>query len=256
MISRFKRHAGSPRQRRSIVLVALAAMLVPAAIAFACNPQAHLSLNKSAYSPGETIAVSGSYFKSSGSYSVTSSGGGIASTGGANWSTTLTAPSQAGSYTVTAASSGAYISGLPKTASFQVVDPSTATAPAATDSGQTFQEPKVGGVSGGGSTVDNGAGQQAFAGSVAASPGSGAFFSGAGAATAATVQPSERAAVSDVWSGFTAGKTPSLTAGVGMPDGGTGSGFSLGLVLMALGLVALIGGLTTAEVMRRKAQAS
>jgi len=38
-----------------------------------------------------------------------------------------------------------------------------------------------------------------------------------------------------------------------MSDGGTGSELSLGIILLALGLLALVGGLTTAEVMRRRA---
>jgi hypothetical protein len=164
-----------------------------------------------------------------------------------------------------------------RTASFQVVDTS-ASAPAPSEqgpSGQTFKEPKVGstgggepkgggvgggepkvgGVGGGGGTVQTGSGEPAFAGSVAATPGASSFFSGGeGKAPAATAQPSERAAVSDVWSGYAAGKTPSLTSGAAVPDGDTGSELGLGIVLLAVGLLALVAGLTTAEVMRRRAQ--
>jgi hypothetical protein len=163
-----------------------------------------------------------------------------------------------------------------RTASFQVVDTS-ASAPAPSEpssSGQTFKEPKVGdsgggskgtgvgggepnvgGVGGGGGSVQTGSGEPAFAGSVAATPGGSSFFSGGeGTAPAATAQPSERAAVSDVWSGYAAGKTPSLTSGAAVPDGDTGSELSLGIVLLAVGLLALVAGLTTAEVMRRRAQ--
>jgi hypothetical protein len=103
--------------------------------------------------------------------------------------------------------------------------------------------------------VQTGSGAPAFAGSVAATPAGGSFFSGGeGTASAATAQPSERAAVSDVWSGYAAGKTPSLTSGAAVPDGDTGSELSLGIVLLAVGLLALVAGLTTAEVMRRRAQ--
>jgi hypothetical protein len=264
------------RRRGAFVIVAIAAALVPAAIAWACNPQAHISLNKTTYGPGESITVSGSYFNSSTCGCTVSTSGSSTSASGSAWTATLTAPSEAGSYAVVAAPSGpdqVYA----RTASFQVVDTS-ASGPAPSEpssSGQTFKEPEVGsaggggskgsgvnggepnvgGVGGGGGSVQVGSGQPAFAGSVAATPGGSSFFSGdEGTASAATAQPSERAAVSDVWSGYAAGKTPSLTSGAALPDGDTGSELSLGIVLLAVGLLALVAGLTTAEVMRRRAQ--
>jgi IPT/TIG domain len=264
------------RRRGAFIIVAVAAGLIPAAIAWACNPQAHISVNKTTYGPGETITVSGSYFNSSTCGCTVSVGGSSTSASGSAWTATLTAPSQPGSYSVVAEPSGAdrvYA----RTASFQVVDTS-ASGPAGSEqssSGQTFKEPKVGdagggepkvggtgggepkvgGVGGGGGTVQTGSGAPAFAGSVAATPAGGSFFSGGeGTASAATAQPSERAAVSDVWSGYAAGKTPSLTSGAAVPDGDTGSELSLGIVLLAVGLLALVAGLTTAEVMRRRAQ--
>ena len=104
--------------------------------------------------------------------------------------------------------------------------------------------------------MQTGSGAPAFAGSVAAAPGGGSFFSAGseGRLRPPPAQPSERAAVSDVWSGYAAGKTPSLTSGAAVPDGDTGSELSLGIVLLAVGLLALVAGLTTAEVMRRRAQ--
>ena len=256
--------AVTARRRRSFVLIAMAAVMVPAAIAWACNPQAHISLNNSSYGPGESISVSGSYFNSSSCGCTVSTSGSSTSASGSAWSTTLTAPSQPGSYTVVA-SSGAP-DNVTRTASFQVVD-QTASGPVSSNqgsSGQSFKEPKVGGVSekvggvsGGGGSVDSGSGEQAFAGSVAAAPGGGSFFSGGSVGSSSsttTAQPSERAAVSDVWSGYAAGKTPSLTSGAAVPDGDTGSELSLGIVLLAIGLLALVAGLTTAEVMRRRAQ--
>ena len=263
--------AVTARRRRSFVLIAMAAVMVPAAIAWACNPQAHISLNNSTYSPGESISVSGSYFNSSSCGCTVSTSGSSTSASGSAWSTTLSAPSQPGSYTVVA-SSGAP-DNVTRTASFQVVD-QTASGPVSSNqgsSGQSFKEPKVGGVSekvggvsekvggvsGGGGSVDSGSGEQAFAGSVAAAPGGGSFFSGGSVGSASsttTAQPSERAAVSDVWSGYAAGKTPSLTSGAAVPDGDTGSELSLGIMLLAIGLLALVAGLTTAEVMRRRAQ--
>jgi hypothetical protein len=276
------RSAVGPRRRRSLfVLVALAAVMVPAAIAWACNPQAHISVNNTTYGPGETIAISGSYFNSSTCGCTVSTSGSSGAANGSAWTATLTAPSQPGSYTVVAQASGAD-SHITRTASYQVLDTSTS-GPAGSEqssSAQTFKEPKVGGtggggtgggstggaepkvggIGGGGGSVQTGSGQPAFAGSVAATPGgSSSFFAGSeGTASATTgqptAQPSERAAVSDVWSGYAAGKTPSLTSGAAVPDGDTGSELSLGIVLLAVGLLALVAGLTTAEVMRRRAQ--
>jgi hypothetical protein len=256
------------RRRGAFIIVAVAAGLIPAAIAWACNPQAHISVNNTTYGPGETITVSGSYFNSSTCGCTVSTGGSATGASGSAWTATLTAPSQPGSYTVVAQASGAD-SHITRTASYQVVDTS-ASGPSVSEqgpSGQTFKEPKVGsaggggepkvgGVSGGGGSVQTGSGAPAFAGSVAATPAGGSFFSagGEGTASTATAQPSERAAVSDVWSGYAAGKTPSLTSGAAVPDGDTGSELSLGIVLLAVGLLALVAGLTTAEVMRRRAQ--
>lgn len=258
MSGRFKgSSAVGARRRRSFVLVAMAAVMVPAAIAWACNPQAHISLNNTTYGPGESITVSGSYFNSGTCGCSVSTSGSSTSASGSAWTATLTAPSQPGSYTVTATPSDGQFA---RAASFQVVAPS-ASGPSSSEqssSGQVFKEPKVGGVSGGGGSVETGSGEQAFAGSVAASPSGGSFFSGStggsGTGSLATTQPSERAAVSDVWSGYAAGKTPSLTSGAAVPDGDTGSELSLGIVLLAVGLLALVAGLTTAEVMRRRAQ--
>lgn len=256
------RSAVGARRRRSFVLIAMAAVMVPAAIAWACNPQAHISLNNSTYGPGESITASGSYFNGNTCGCTVSTSGSSTSASGSAWTATLSAPSQAGSYTVVAQTSD----GLTRTASYQVVD-SSASGPTGSEqssTGQTFKEPKVGGVkepkvggvSGGSGSVETGSGEQAFAGSVAAAPGGGSFFSGggSGSASSATTQPSERAAVSDVWSGYAAGKSPSLTSGAAVPDGDTGSELSLGIVLLAVGLLALVAGLTTAEVMRRRAQ--
>jgi hypothetical protein len=277
--------AGPSRRRALFVLIALAAVMVPAAIAWACNPQAHISVGSTSVGPSETITVSGSYFNSSTCGCTVSTSGSSTGASGAAWTATLTAPSQPGSYTVVAQASGAD-SHITRTASYQVVDTSpggpSVSGPSGSEqssSGQAFKEPKVGGtggsggepkvggaggsggepkvggVGGGGGTVQTGSGGPAFAGSVAATPSGGSFFSGGeGTASAATAQPSERAAVSDVWSGYAAGKTPSLTSGAPVPDGDTGSELSLGIVLLAVGLLALVAGLTTAEVMRRRAQ--
>ncbi|MGH2984751.1 MAG: hypothetical protein ACRDK5_10955 [Solirubrobacterales bacterium] len=247
-----------------MILIALAtALLVPAAIAWACNPQAHLSLNSSSYGPGDTITVTGSYFSNGDNISVSTTGSSDSKVvSGGGFVAQLTAPSSAGSYTVTASRTDGYRAGLPKTASFEVVEPTSPNAPSSGGS-SSFRQPRtphvqprtphVAGVGGGGGTVQDQSGQPVFAGSVApSSSGGGAFFGGTASAAGAT-RPSEQSAVSDVWSGFAPGKAASLTSAAGMPDGGAGSQLSLGIVLLALGLLALVGGLTTAEVMRRRA---
>ena len=44
-------------------LVLTAGALIPAALALACNPQAYVTLDKTQYAPGDTVRVSGSFFK-------------------------------------------------------------------------------------------------------------------------------------------------------------------------------------------------
>ncbi len=64
---------------------------------------------------------------------------------------------------------------------------------------------------------------------------------------------SEQAASGYVWSGFAPGRTPSLsTAGDMVSEGDSDSGLGLGIGLLAVGLLALVGGLTAAEVTRRR----
>jgi len=89
---------GAGRRRHvTFATMLVAAFVVPVAIAWACNPQAQISLDKTTYQPGSTITVSGSYFPNaqpvtvsgpSGSTTVTTSSGG-------GFSTTMTAPSAA-----------------------------------------------------------------------------------------------------------------------------------------------------------------
>lgn len=75
-----------------------------AAVAWACNPQAYLVLDKTAYQPGSAITAYGSYFP--GNVSITVSGPAESTTvqtspdGG--FSTQLTAPTTPGNYTITA----------------------------------------------------------------------------------------------------------------------------------------------------------
>jgi hypothetical protein len=75
-------------------------------------------------------------------------------------------------------------------------------------------------------------------------------------AAKSSAAPSDQAATGYVWSGFAPGKTPSLaTAGEMVSEGDSGSGLGLGIALLAVGLLALVGGLTAAEVSRRRSAA-
>lgn len=119
----------------------------------------------------------------------------------------------------------------------------------------------TGGVAGGGTTVVGTTGVPVFAGSVApaqATFGSTPATAAQSAAKGTAARSSGRAAAadSDVWSGFANGRTPSLTSDAAdAPDSDTGSGLGLGIGLLAVGLLALVAGLTAAEVRRRRASA-
>lgn len=79
-------------------------LCVAAAVAWACNPQAHLTLEKSSYAPGETITVYGTYFPGNADITVTAPGESktVTTSAGGAFSATFTAPSQAGTYVITA----------------------------------------------------------------------------------------------------------------------------------------------------------
>jgi len=298
------------RTKRGLIALAVAAALVvPAAIAWACNPQAQLTPNKASYSPGERMTVSGSFFPRSTPIKVTVSGGasGVATTNPSGaFQMSLATPTSPGTYTITATKAdGTAQSGLPKVASFQVVAPAATRAPAPATSpappnntqqggNRALVEPGVtrsptrsvtgigdggsggggggqpqgggstGGVAGGGTIVTGTTGVPVFAGSVApaqptfgsapaaaAAPQQGTTTAGKGSAARST---RGAAADSDVWTGFANGRTPSLTSDAAdAPDSGTGSGLGLGIGLLAVGLLALVAGLTAAEVRRRRA---
>ena len=274
-------------------------VVAPAAIAWACNPQANISTDRTSYSPGQSVTVYGSYFPNNANITVTGPGGSRAVTTSSSgaFSTTFTAPSTAGSYVISATrpTGGAASTG------FRVAAP----APAAPSPGQTqapsgtaprvpsFDSPAVvrserqrstsgsGGSDGGGpgaktspgntgsgsggGVVVTPSGAPVFAGSApAASTGSfgtvpapAAPAAGGGkAARQSSATPSDQAAAGYVWSGFAPGKTPSLsTAGDMVSEGDSGPGLGLGIGLLAGGLLALVAGLTAAEVSRRRAAA-
>jgi len=285
-------------RRRGLGALAVVSLLVlPAAIAMACNPQAQLTPNQASYSPGtSTVSIGGSFFPRGVAIKVTTSYGASATVttnqSGA-FSASLPAPTSPGNYTVTAVKAdGTAQSGLPKTSSFAVAGPkasantpSARTTPPAADngSGQSFVEPGVtrspargvagiggdstgggslqgnalGGVAGGGTVVTGPSGTPVFAGSVAPAQASfGAAPAAASERGAARSTGRAAATDSDVWSGFANGRTPSLTSdAAGAPESGNGSGLGLGIGLLAVGLLALVAGLTAAEVRRRRATA-
>ena len=119
-------------RRRSAAFVSLvvAAIVVPVAIAYACNPQAHVSLDKTAYQPGAAITVNGSFFTPNSAVTVSGPGGSVQLTtsSGGGFTNRLVAPSAPGNYTITASKpTGGFAA-----AAFSVAAPAPAPAPAAT----------------------------------------------------------------------------------------------------------------------------
>jgi Ca2+-binding RTX toxin-like protein len=102
----------SPR-RLLAVLAAISALLVPAAVAWACNPLPVVETDELSYGPGDQMTISGSFFSSSGNPTVTistdpagASATGVPVTSAGTFQTTLDAPDQPGAYTLVATSSG------------------------------------------------------------------------------------------------------------------------------------------------------
>lgn len=289
------------RSKRGVVaLAAVSLLLIPAAIAWACNPQAYIRTTQLASAPGGQVVVQGAFFKGDKEVILNLEPGGevarVTTAGNGSFQTSFTAPTGVGSYSVSAVSyepDGTVTNGLPARTAFEVAAPTRQQAPAsnpappaATQGGErAFVDPGItrsptrsagptGGGGGGGGQVGAGTtggggvgtvagptGAPVFAGSVA--PAQPTFGSAPAAQAQGTPAPkgsaarsSGRAAAtdSDVWSGFANGRTPSLTSDAAdAPDSGNGSGLGLGIGLLALGLVALVAGLTAAEVQRRKA---
>ena len=302
------------RSKRGIVaLTAVSLLLVPAAIAWACNPQAYIRTTQSAYQPGGQVVVQGAFFKGNKEVILNLEPGGevarVTTASNGSFQTSFRAPASAGSYAVSAVSfesDGSVTNGLPARTAFEAAQPARSRAPvrsappAATQGGggeRAFVEPGIdrsptrsaptgdggsgsggsggggsdgggggqpgggttGGVAGGGTIVTGPSGAPVFAGSVA--PAQASFGSapaaqaqGTPAATGARSSGRAAAADSDVWSGFANGRTASLTSDAAdAPESGTGPGLGLGIGLLAVGLLALVAGLTAAEVKRRKA---
>ncbi|MGI8944730.1 MAG: hypothetical protein ACR2GL_00635 [Thermoleophilaceae bacterium] len=273
-------------------------VVAPAAIAWACNPQAHVSLDRTSYSPGQTVTAYGSFFPSSAStISVSGPGfsGPVAASGGA-FSKSFVAPSAPGSYVISATRP----TGGAASAAFRVVAPAAKVTPApvqteapsaAAPKVPSFNSPSVvrserqRSTSGSGGSDGGGPGAQTAPGNTGSGSGGGVVIAPSGVpvfagsppvtsgGTFATVPapaaavgkpgrqqssatPSDQAAAGYVWSGFAPGQTPSLaTAGDMVSEDDGGSGLGLGIGLLAFGLVALVVGMTAAEVTRRRAAA-
>jgi hypothetical protein len=305
-------HPRRRSRRGGVALAALVLLLVPAAIAWACNPQAYIRTTQSGYGPGAQVVVQGAFFKANKEVILNLEPGGevarVTTASNGSFQTSFRVPRSVGSYSVSAVSfepDGTVTNGLPARTAFEVAQPaalqrapaSTPAPPATTQGGErAFVLPGItrsptrsgaptggsgdggggsgsgggggGGQPGGGTfaglaggTVTGATGVPVFAGSVApaqatfgSTPAVAAQGAPASAAKGAARSTGRAAAAdSDVWSGFTNGRTPSLTSDAAdAPDSGTGSGLGLGIGLLALGLLALVAGLTAAEVQRRR----
>jgi hypothetical protein len=280
-------------------------VLVPVAIAWACNPQAHVALDRSSYQPGDSMTVYGSYFPSKAQITVSYPGGSqtvTTSSGGAFTVSGIVVPTQPGSYSVSASrptggfapASFTVASPQPSSSGGSAQQPAPAqTQPATTESAKseapayispsTTRSQRSGTVKSKsntpapkdsapktttappaasapvfiGSTAPTG---QTFAASAPAARAPAARTQRAAReraaarnAPAAAAAPSQQTALSDVWSGFEPGRTPSLTTtGAGALSTGTGSALAWGIGLLAVGLFGLVGGLAVAESRRRR----
>lgn len=121
--------ARGSRRWIGFMTLALAAALIPAAIALACNPQAYLTLDKSQYAPGDSVRVTGSFFRGDANVTVSLDRTGQSSTvktsANGSFQTTFALPGGApsGGYTVSAIgyeANGDVVNGLPARSSFSV----------------------------------------------------------------------------------------------------------------------------------------
>ena len=111
------------RRRTMVALFVAALVLIPAAIAWACNPQASISTNKTVYSPGENVVVTGKLFVRSTNIVISLNGSTVVqnSGGAGSFRASLPAPSKTGGYTISAKrADGKYQAGLPALASIRV----------------------------------------------------------------------------------------------------------------------------------------
>ncbi len=285
----YGRTGASHRRRVTFVTMVVAACLVPIAIAYACNPQAHVAVDKTSYQPGGAITVHGSYFVGNSAVTVSGPTGsvGVTTSPGGGFTTSLTAPASPGSYTISASrptggfavtsfSVAAPAPAAPKPSTpgasaptgnsdgspaFTAPGVSKSQAPAAAEqsnppsSGSGGSTASSGGNVAGSTVTSTPTGQQVFSGSTAQAS-TGRSFSATAAPAARSSRsaaPAPSAALGDLFANYQPGSTPSLTGAVaGAPAGGAGSGLGLGIGLLGFGLLALVAGLTAAEVRRRR----
>ncbi len=136
-----------------VALVASAGALSFGALAWACNPQAYLTLDKAVYGPGDSMRVSGSFFNNNAQITVsvdrTGQSATVTTSGNGAFSTTFVLPASApvGGYTVQAVgyeANGQITPGLPARGSLSVAEPSVQTsAPAPASSGGQAAAPQA-----------------------------------------------------------------------------------------------------------------
>jgi hypothetical protein len=140
---RATRSAREGRRWLGLAALAATAVLIPAALALACSPQAYLTMGQGSYAPGDTVKVSGSFFVKDTPITVSLDRTGqsvtVQSSSNGSFQTTFALPASAptGGYSVQAIGfeNGQVIAGLPAKASFVVAPVTTAqTAPASTPS--------------------------------------------------------------------------------------------------------------------------
>lgn len=114
----------SPR-RLLAALAVISALLVPAAVAWACNPQPNLGTDQRSYTPGEAMTVSGSWFRANEPVTIATSPSGPSrdtrATSAGTFQEGFAAPRDPGSYVVTASHPG----GAPARTTFTVTSPSS-----------------------------------------------------------------------------------------------------------------------------------
>jgi hypothetical protein len=328
---RFGSVAAADRRRASIVLVALAVLLVPVAITWACGPNRAFQLSHSSCEPGCTMSASGSNYPAGSQLSLSLEPGGplgsVTVPPSGSFSMSFSAPSSPGSYVVLLQgfdpATGDPVAGTPARQSFSITasvsqpaapaqpqdpgptadatpapaapgasapsapaqsgtpaTPPRATAPgtaSATTSGRRSERPAArdgagsdrgGRGSGSGSAaaqpaavaepvgVVDRSGEQVFAGSISRSERTSGAKAARPAASSATARPSERSVGAEVWSGFNPSDGPSLlpqAGAVDAPKTGAESALLYGVLMLAVGSLALVGGLAVAAARRRRA---
>jgi hypothetical protein len=133
-----KKLSRSDRRRALALLGLLTILVVPASIAWACTPQAHLRIDPTV-TAGSSMTVGGADFKPNVQINFNldpgGSAGSVTTSSVGAFSTTITAPSTPGNYTLSAIgydADGSVTAGLPQQASFTVTGASQPAAPGST----------------------------------------------------------------------------------------------------------------------------